>query len=85
MNTNPKWNSRTERLVAGSLLFVAAAISAQNLLHWAKVAEARKLSAAADNYSSVRSMYAEASDSSAPAATRLVAGNVSSSELVPVR
>ena len=73
MQTMQKTNSRTERLAATALLIVAAATSAQNLLHWAKVAEKRKLNVAASDYSAVRKMYAGKSNANAAGPAHLVA------------
>jgi hypothetical protein len=85
MKTTNKMNSRFERFAAAFLLLVATAVSAQNLLHWAKVAERRELNAAAQNYSAVKGMYERNSNSNSPATMHLIATNDSSSDTMPGR
>jgi hypothetical protein len=85
MQSNQNRKANIERVIATMLLLVAAAISAQNLLHWAKVAEERKLGAATNDYSAVRNMYAEQASSNGPRMMSMAATNSPARENFPGR
>jgi negative regulator of sigma E activity len=59
MNSGPKTLSPIERLAMAALVLIATAVGVQSLLHSVKKSEERTLNAAAIEYSTVRSMYAE--------------------------
>jgi hypothetical protein len=71
---------RIERMIAISLLFAAAVISANGILHLAKVTEERRLAVAAHNYSAVRSLYARQANPGEGSLSRLISANASFSQ-----
>lgn len=76
---------RIERFLAVSLLLIAAIVSGTNLLRLARAAEEREVSAAANNYSEVRKIYADQLHPAASVSTRLIATKATVAERIASR